>query len=91
VGAVLTAMSRSGRAALKNHPQAVLLDQLTSLVQAGLVRAEKELGNRLERSAVPRLLGELVLAWARGEIATIDPDNDNFRRLFGEIAERTAA
>jgi hypothetical protein len=91
VGAVLTALSRSGRAALKNHPGAVLVDQLTALVSAGLVRAEKELGNRLDRSAVPQLLGALVLAWARGEIAIVDPDNDNFRRLFGELAERAAA
>lgn len=88
---VLTSLGRSGQAALKNHPQAELVAQLTALVSAGLVRAEKELGNRLHRPAVPAVIGSLVIAWARGEIATIDPDNDNFRRLFSELAGKAAA
>jgi hypothetical protein len=88
---VLTSLGRSGQAALKNHPQAEIVAELTALVSAGLVRAEKELGNRLDRPAVPAVIGALVVAWARGEIATIDPGNDNFRRLFSELAERAAA
>jgi hypothetical protein len=42
-------------------------------------------------SSLPDLLHNLVLAWARGEIATIDPENDNFRRLFAELSELAAA
>lgn len=88
---VLTSLGRSGQAALKNHPEAKLVTELTALVSAGLVRAEKELGNRLDRPAVPAVIGALVIAWARGEIAIVDPGNDNFRRLFSELAERAAA
>ena len=87
---VLAALSRSGQAALKNHPGAELVAELNALVAAGLTRAEKELGNRLSRPEIPGLLGRLVVAWARGEIGTIDPDNDNFRRLFSELAEQAA-
>jgi len=88
---VLYAQAKSGRAALKNHPAASLQDQLAAVLVAGLVRAEAEIGNRMSLSALPAVLGQLVIAWNHGEIATVDPDNDNFRRLFGELADRAAA
>jgi hypothetical protein len=28
------------------------------------------------------------VAWAQGEVATVDPDNDNFKRLVAELAKR---
>jgi hypothetical protein len=88
---VLYAQARSGRAALKNQPAALLQDQLAAVLGAGLVRAEAEIGNRMCLSALPTVLGQLVIAWNQGEIATVDPDNDNFRRLFGEFADQAAA
>jgi hypothetical protein len=88
---VIDALSKSGKAALKNHKVGVLAVQLEEVLMAGLKRAEKELGNLIGLSSLPDLLHNLVLAWARGEIATIDPENDNFRRLFAELSKITAA
>ena len=84
---VVKALAKSGNAALKNHEAAVLALQLEEVLMAALKRAEKELGNLISLSSLPDLLHNLVLAWARGEIATIDPENDNFRRLFAELSE----
>ena len=68
-----------------------LTTQLEAVLNAGLARAEKELGTRLGLSAIPAVLGDLVAAWAIGNVATIDPDNQNFKRLFDELAERAVA
>jgi hypothetical protein len=89
--AVVGALAKSGKAALKNREAAVLALQLEEVLMAALKRAEKELGNRISLSSLPDLLHNLVLTWARGEIATIDPENDNFRRLFAELSELAAA
>jgi hypothetical protein len=87
----ITALGTSGRAALKNHSVADFPSELQALVTAGLVRAEKEMGNQIGLSAVPSVIGALVIAWSRGEIATSDAENDNFRRLFSELIARVAA
>jgi len=88
---ILSAIAQSGKAALKNHPAAQFAEQLENLLEAGLSRAEKELGNLMGLPSLPAVLSDLVTAWARGEIASLDPDNDNFRRLFSELAESAAA
>ena len=85
---VLGAVAVSGRAALANHPIGKFSDQLAELLQAGLIRAEAELGNRMGLPSLPNVLGQLVVAWAQGEVATVDPNNDNFKRLFAELAKR---
>lgn len=88
---VMVAQARSAKAALKNHAAETLVDQLADVLLAGLVRVEAELGNRMSLTAVPLVLGRLIVAWNKGEIATVDPDNDNFRRLFSELADQVAA
>ena len=88
---VMVAQARSATAALKNHAAESLVDQLSDVLLAGLVRVEAELGNRMSLTAVPLVLGRLIVAWNKGEIATVDPDNDNFRRLFSELADQVAA
>ena len=88
---VVNALAKSGKAALENHPAGTLAEQLEEVLQAGLARAEEELGNRIGVTSLPPVLGELVVAWAKGEIANIDPDNDQFQHLFRELAERAAA
>jgi hypothetical protein len=88
---VVDALAKSGKAALKNHEPAVLALQLEEVLMAALKRAEKEIGNRISLSNLPDLFHKLVLAWAKGKIATIDPENDNFRRLFAELSELAAA
>jgi len=37
------------------------------------------------------VLGSLVVTWSKGEIADIDPEDENFQILFEELAERAAA
>lgn len=88
---IVTAIAKSGRAALENHPAATLAEQLENLLNAGLARAEKEIGNRIGISSLPIVLGGLVVAWSKGEIIDIDPEDENFQNLFGELAERAAA
>jgi hypothetical protein len=85
---VIGAITITGKAALKNHPIAAFADTLAELLQAGLIRAQTELGNRITLSTVPVVLGQLVAAWAQGKIGAVDPGNDNFKRLFAEIADR---
>jgi hypothetical protein len=88
---IVTAIAKSGQAALENHPAATLAEQLENLLNAGLTRAEKEIGNRIGISSLPIVLGGLVVAWSKGEITDIDPEDENFQNLFGELAERAAA
>lgn len=88
---IMQAIASSGGAALKNHPAMDLATQLEKLLSAGLDRAQKELGNQLKLSTVPDVLGLLVQAWAKGEIATIDAANDNFRRVFTDLVIKAAA
>ena len=52
---------------------------------------EKEIGNQMSVDMVPNVLGNLIEAWAKGEIPTLDPDNDNFKRVYSELIEKAAA
>ena len=83
---VVSAVARHGRAKLGEGPMVVAIDQLEVLLEAGLQRAEGELGNGIGLSAVPAVLGGLVSAWARGEVGEIDMNDPNFQRLFTELA-----
>ncbi len=91
VNEVTSTLARTGRAALTNHPAADFTNQLEQLISAGLTRAEAELGRRIGISAIPAAMGELVAAWAQGKVAQLDPDNENFKKLFSELAEKAAA
>jgi hypothetical protein len=91
VGEVVSALGRSGRAALKNHPAAEMVGQLEAVVAAGLSRGEVELGHRIGLPSLPATIGMLVEAWAQGKVAQLDPDNANFQKLFSELADRAAA
>ena len=88
---VTGALARHGRAKLGAGPTDAAIEQLESLLVAGLARAESEIGNRMGLNSLPATLGNLVGAWARGEVGEIDADNPNFKRLFGERAALEAA
>jgi hypothetical protein len=88
---VTGALARHGRAKLGAGPTDAAIEQLESLLVAGLARAESEIGNRMGLNSLPATLGNLVGAWARGEVGEIDADNPNFKRLFGELAALEAA
>lgn len=87
----VAALAGSANAALANLPLADLVAELQAVLDAGLARAEHELGNRLVLSALPTVLGDLIRTWARGELGVIDPENQNFKRLFSQLADRAAA
>ena len=88
---VVGALARHGRAKFGEGPTVVAIGQLETLLDAGLERAESEIGSRIGLSSVPAVLGGLVSAWARGEVGEIDKDDPNFKRLFTELAVLEAA
>ncbi|PQP35058.1 hypothetical protein C6A37_04500 [Desulfobacteraceae bacterium SEEP-SAG9] len=88
---VTEAMAANGRSAFDDHPLNTLRNRLVEVLNAGLARAQDQLGHQLGTSAVPPVLGGLVVAWARGEIDTIDPGNQDFQELFEALALRAAA
>lgn len=88
---VMEAIAAHGQTALDRQPLNKLSESLIEVLEAGLARAQDQLGRQLGTSAVPSVLGALVAAWARGEIAAIDPGNADFQELFMELAMRAAA
>ncbi|MEN8148775.1 MAG: hypothetical protein ABFS86_03060 [Planctomycetota bacterium] len=91
VSEVVAVLARTGAAALANHPGGDLVTELGRVVDAGLVRAESEMGHRLGVSTLPAAIGLLTEAWATGKLATVDPENANFKKLFAELADGAAA
>jgi hypothetical protein len=88
---VMSALAQSGRAALKNHPAGDLVQQLAQVIDAGLTRGEKELGRRISVAELPDTLRLLVAQWANGALATLDPENENFKKQFAALADQAAA
>ena len=88
---VTEAMAVNGRSVVDDQPLNILRNRLVEVLNAGLARAQDQLGKQLGTSAVPPVLGGLIAAWARGEINTIDPDNQDFQELFETLALRATA
>ena len=88
---ITEAIAAHGQTALVRHPLNKLGEPLIEVLEAGLARAQDQLGSQLGTSAVPSVLGALVAAWARGETAVIDPEDPDFQKLFMELALRAAA
>ncbi len=88
---VTEAIAAHGQTALDRHPLNKLSEPLFEVLEAGLARAQDQLGRQLGAGAVPSVLGALVAAWARGETVAIDPDDPDFQKLFMELAMRAAA
>ncbi len=88
---VAEAAAASGQAALDRHPLSALKAGIMSVLVAGLQRAETQLGRELGVSAIAPILGGLVTAWARGDLAQIDPTDAQFQALFSQLAARAAA
>lgn len=88
---VLSALSRNGKASLENQTSVEMVASLEKLLDAGLARAEKEIGHTLALPSLPPVLGLLVESWAKGNISHIDPENDNFKKLFVELTTQAAA
>ncbi|MEO6034063.1 MAG: hypothetical protein ABIQ35_02285 [Verrucomicrobiota bacterium] len=68
-----------------------LQDKLVPVLRAGIIRAESEMGRRLDVSALPGVLGGLVAAWLKGEAPALEPNDPAFQKFFAELAERALA
>ncbi|MFQ5787587.1 MAG: hypothetical protein ACE5H1_06350, partial [Thermodesulfobacteriota bacterium] len=80
-----------GKTMIDGRSIETLLEKLVEVLTAGINRAEKELGTRIDIPSLPKVLSDLVTAWARGDITNIDPEDSNFKKLFAELSERAAA
>jgi len=83
--------ARRGLDAAADNAIDQLKARLVEVLNAGLARAEKELGRRLDLPTIPRTLGALVGGWLRGEVSVLDPENPIFKELFAQLAERASA
>lgn len=89
--AVLAIVARHGTGFVENNSVKLLADRVTETLSAGLERAGKELGRRMDQAALPAVLAALVRKLLRGELADLDPESENFKKLFSEIADATIA
>ena len=64
---------------------------LEEALSAGLTLAENELGRKLDRPAIPVVLGGVARGLLRGELADLDPKSKNFQKLFNELAAAATA
>ena len=84
---VLAIVARHAAGFVENNSVKLLADRVQETISAGLARAAKEMGRRLDRSALPEVLATLVGKLLRGELADLDPESENFKKLFSEIAD----
>lgn len=87
---VLLVIARNGKPQV-SQPMDQFTSRLTEVVVAGLKAAEAELGHRLDMPAIPQAIAGLVGAWARGELATLDPNTRAFQDLFAALCTTVKA
>jgi len=87
---VLLAFARCGEAKVQLL-SSQLEDQLVTVLKAGLVRADEELGVRLDLSTLPKVLARLVASWLGNLVSVLDPNDSSFRKQFAEIADSIPA
>jgi len=89
-GEVLRTVARRGRDMAENATETELTDKISNTIAAGLKRAERELGNRLDTARLPWVLAQLVAAVAKKDLAVIDPEDPKFMEVFAQLAEAAA-
>ena len=88
---LLGTVARHGRTLIGDGSLDQLADRLSDVISAGLARAKEELGRNLDIPSLPIVLSGLVEAVARRELATVDPEDPDFKELFADLAVRAAA
>ncbi len=71
-----------------NNDFTVLIDQFETVLKAGLAEGELQLGKLIGVRSISPVLAELIKAWAKGELTLINLDDNNFKILFKELAEK---
>lgn len=89
-GEVLDTVARRGRDMAENATEKELIGKISDTIAAGLKRADRELGNRLDTTRLPWVLAQLVAAVARNDLAVIDPEHPKFKEVFAQLAEAAA-
>jgi hypothetical protein len=89
-GEVLRIVARRGRDLAANATEKELIDKISETIAAGLKRADRELGNRLDTARLPWVLAQLVAAVAKNDLAVIDPEHPKFKEVFAQLAEAAA-
>ena len=87
---VLAVVARYGTGYVENSSVKLLGDRVAETLSAGLARANKEMGRRMDQTALPVILAALVRKLLRGELADLDPESENFKKLFSEVADAVA-
>jgi hypothetical protein len=82
---VLAALASAGKAKLQKAAFDSAVDGLARVVGDALAPLGAELGRRLALPGVPAVIGGLVAAWARGEIAKVSPGTPDFDQVFGRL------
>ena len=88
---LLDLAARQGRLLIGDGTLQEMTDRLTDIITAGLTRAEAELGRTLNLPALPIVISKLVATAVKGELATINPEDSEFQKLFADLAESAAA
>lgn len=91
VRGILEALALRGRDLIESNALKDVIAQLAAAVSAGLGRAEKELGRRLDLPRLPEVLAGIVAALARGDLTELDPEHPKFKEVFAQLAEAAIA
>lgn len=89
-GEVLRIVARRGREMVEDATQKEVIEKISDTIAAGLERADRELGNRVDTARLPWVLAQLVAAVARNELAVIDAEHPKFKEVFAQLAETRA-
>ena len=90
VGEVLRIVARRGRDMAEKTSEKELIEKISDTISAGLTRADRELGHRIDTTRLPWVLAQLVAAVAKNDLAVIDPEHPKFKEVFAQLAEAAA-
>jgi len=89
-GEALRIVARRGRDMAQKATEKELIDKISGTVAAGLKRADRELGNGLDRTRLPWMLAQLIAAVAKNELTVFDPEDPKFEEVFARLAQAAA-
>jgi len=84
---VLAAFARNGLGFVESRTLKQVGEDVTAVLDSGLARAASELGRRLDSPEIPVILAELILRLLRGELGELDPESENFKKVFSTLAD----